>query len=359
MTLPLPRPVIEAMPRYVPGSRGSATGPTPIKLSSNETALPTLPEVAAAASEAAAGANRYPDMFSADLTGAIAAWQGVRPGQVAVGGGSVAILSHIIQAFCDQEDEVIFAWRSFEAYPILAQVAGAIPVRVPLGLGARHHLPAMADAVTDRTKVIFLCSPNNPTGTAIHAQEFEDFMAAVPPHVLVVVDEAYVEFVRDPDVLDSRAALVAYPNVLVTRTFSKAWGLAGLRVGYAMGHPDIIAAVRACVTPFSVNAAAQAGALAALKLEAVVLERAAAIVEERERVVAALAAGGWEIPDSQGNFVWIEAHESAVALGEHLAAAAVPILARPFDGDGVRITIGSPEDNDAMLARLAEYPDRF
>lgn len=355
MALPQARPVIAAMPRYVPGARGAAQGPPPIKLSSNETPFPPLPGVVEAAAAAAAAAHRYPDMFAVELTEALAARDGLAVDQVVVAAGSVAVLGHLLQAYSGPGDEVVFAWRSFEAYPILAQVAGATPVPVPLAAGFRHDLPAMAAAVTERTKAVLLCSPNNPTGPVIEARELEEFMAAVPTEVLVVLDEAYAEFVRDPGAADGRALLASHPNLVVARTFSKAYGLAGLRVGYAWGAAEVLAPVRACVTPFSLSGVAQAAALASLAASDALMERVERVVLERERVAGELRAAGWALPEAQGNFFWVPAGEKAGELAERLAAAEPSVLVRPFAGEGVRVTIGDVAENDALLALLATY----
>ncbi len=358
MPPPKPRASIASLPSYVPGARKAASGAEPVKVSSNEVAYAPLPSVRAAIDAAGGEVNRYPDMFATELTERIAGRWGVEPGAVAVAGGSVAVLGHALQAYCDPGDEVVYAWRSFEAYPILASIAGATSVRVPLAAGARHDLPAMAAAVTPRTKAVILCSPNNPTGPAIRAAEFKKFLASVRDDVLVILDEAYTEFVRDPEAVDGRAVLGTDPRVLLTRTFSKAYGLAGLRVGYAVGDPSIVAPVRACVTPFSVSGVAQAAALASLDAEGELLERVDAVVAERERFVAALTDDGWTLPEAQGNFVWIAAGDDTDALVAHLASAAPPILARGFAGDGVRVTVGSREENDHVLATLASARGR-
>ncbi len=359
MPPPKPRASIASLPSYVPGARRVATGAEPVKVSSNEVAYAPLPSVRAAIDAAGGEANRYPDMFATELTERIADGWGVEPGAVAVAGGSVAVLGHTLQAYCEAGDEVVYAWRSFEAYPILAAIAGATSVRVPLAAGARHDLPAMAAAVTPRTKAVVLCSPNNPTGPAIRAAEFAEFLASVPDDVLVVLDEAYAEFIRDPEAVSGRAVLGSDPRVLVTRTFSKAYGLAGLRVGYAVGVPEVVAPIRACVTPFSVSGIAQAAALASLRAEDELLTRVDAVVAERERVVAALAADGWSPPEAQGNFVWIAAGDDAERLAAQLASADPPILARGFAGDGVRVTVGSREENDHVLATLASVSGRY
>ncbi len=359
MSFPKPRESIASLPAYVPGARQSPSGIEPVKVSSNEVAFAPLPSVRAAIQDAGALANRYPDMFATELTERIAAGWGVGPDAVAVGGGSVAVLGHVLQAYCEPGDEIVYAWRSFEAYPILAQIAGATSVRVPLTADARHDLDAMAAAVTPRTRIIVVCSPNNPTGPAIRRAEFEEFLAAVPSEVLVVLDEAYAEFIRDPEAVDGRAFLGTDARVLVIRTFSKAYGLAGLRVGYAIGDPALAAPIRACVTPFSLSGVAQAAALASLDAEAELMERVDAVVRERARVVNALAADGWSAPDAQGNFFWLAAGGDASALAAYLASAEPPILARGFAGDGVRITVGSPQENDHVLATLARFRTRY
>lgn len=359
MTHPVPRKALSALPRYVPGARGDARGEPPVKLSSNENPNAPLPSVREAIAAASATIHRYPDMFAVDLTEALARRYGLAEERVAVGAGSVAVLGHALQAFCEQGDEVVYAWRSFEAYPILTMLVGAKAVEVPLDSNARHDLKAMAAAVTAKTRVVLLCSPNNPTGPAIGADEFEAFMAAVPSRVLVILDEAYAEFTRDDSAVQGRACLDRHPNLMVARTFSKAYGLAGLRVGYALGEPDAIAAVRAATTPFSLSGIAQAAALASLDAEAELLARVDEIVAERGRLLAVLRGDGWRIPEPQGNFLWLKAGEAATGLAAHCAASNPPILVRPFSGDGVRITVGSKEEDDLLLAALARYPVRF
>ncbi|WP_062519125.1 histidinol-phosphate transaminase [Demequina silvatica] len=355
LALPAPRPAVAALPAYVPGARGAADAPPPVKLSSNETPHGPLPSVVAAVEAAAAGVTRYPDMAATELTARIADAVGRDASEVVVGAGSVAVLAHILQAYTGPGDEVLFAWRSFEAYPILARIAGAEPVMVPLTAEARHDLPAMIAAVTERTRVVMLCSPNNPTGPILTHEELDAFMAAVRSDVLVVLDEAYLEYVRDASVADGPASLDRYPNLVLLRTFSKAYGLAGLRVGYAVGPAALLAPVRACVTPFSVSGPAQAAAIASLDARDELLERAALVVAERGRVLDALRADGWSVPDSQGNFVWLGVGDATAALVAHLAEPQPAILVRPFAGEGVRVTIGAPEENDALLARLATW----
>lgn len=354
---PQPRPVIGAMPRYVPGARGPAAAP-PVKLSSNEVPFGPLPSVVEALAAASGTVNRYPDMFSVDLTARLATYVGVPEDQIVTGGGSVAVLSHVMQAYCDAGDQAIFAWRSFEAYPILAAISGVDAVLVPNAPDGRHDLMAMVAAVTERTKLLVLCTPNNPTGPSIRLDEFEALMAAVPTHVLVVLDEAYVEFVRDLDTVDGLRALTRHPNLVLVRTFSKAYGLAGLRIGYAVGPAELLAPVRACVTPFSVSSIAQVAAMASLDAHAELLERVQQVVEERTQVVPAVRDLGFAVPEAQGNFFWLPIGDDAVPLAQRLAALEPSVLVRPFAGEGVRISIGTRQENRAMLAGLKTFQDQ-
>ncbi len=358
MALPQPLPNISSLPSYVPGARGSAAAQAPIKLSSNENPLPPLPSVSKAIAAAGESVHRYPDMFAVDLVTALAQRRGLPPENVIVGAGSVAVLAHLLQAYAGPGREVVYAWRSFEAYPILTALTGATPVTVPLAEGGRHDLDAMASAMSERTTAVMVCSPNNPTGPAVTADEFAAFVDRVPSHVLIVLDEAYVEFVSDPgsvkgDHYIGADAWAAHPNVVVLRTMSKAYGLAGLRVGFAFGLAEILAPARACVTPFSVSSVAQVAALASLEAEAELLARVEGIVAERGRMLAALTTDGWSVPDAQGNFVWIGASDRTAELVTHLGAQSPAILVRPFTDEGVRLTIGSPTENDAALAALA------
>ena len=343
------RPAVEALPPYVPGARPAA-GERLWKLSSNENPYGPLPSVVDAITRAATTTNRYPDMYAAELVEALAGFVGVDADQVVVGNGSVAVLAHVLAAVVDAGDEVVFPWRSFEAYPIAVAVAGGRSVMVPLVDDGRLDLPAMAAAVTDRTRVVLVCTPNNPTGPVVHRDELDALLAAVPSSVLVVVDEAYLEFVRDPQAPDGVDLLRRYPNVVLLRTLSKAYGLAGLRVGYAVGQPRLIAGIRAVSTPFGVSHVAQQAALASLEptAQAELFERVEAIVAERTRVVEALRAQGWGPPESHANFVWFPLAAETMARAAEARAAGV--LVRPFAGDGLRVTIGEPEANDAFLA---------
>jgi histidinol-phosphate aminotransferase len=338
----------------VPGKPPAAReGLQTFKLSSNENPYPPLPGVLEAVSDAAARMNRYPDMGCTDLYDALAAKLGVAPEQLAAGTGSVAVLYHLLQAYCDPGDEVVYAWRSFEAYPIAVSVAGAVSVQVPLTADARHDLDAMAVAVTERTKVVLLCTPNNPTGPALRDAEVRSFLDAVPTDVLVVIDEAYREFVRLDDPVDALALVGERSNVVLMRTFAKAYGLAGLRVGFLVGPAEVATAVRACALPFGVSTIAQAAAVASLEAEAALFERVDTLVAERARITAALRAQGWDLPDAQGNFVWLALGDRTTEFAS--AAEEAGIVVRPFAGEGVRVSVGEVEANDRMIEVAARF----
>ncbi len=346
---PRPRDTIASIPAYVAGKPPAPRpGQRVFKLSSNENAFPPLPGVVEAAEAAVAVMNRYPDMGNTALYAALAERLGVPEERLAAGTGSVAVLYHLLQAFCDPGDEVVYAWRSFEAYPIAVSATGAVSVQVPVGADGRHDLDAMAAAVTERTKVVVVCTPNNPTGPSVSNAGLRAFIEQVPDHVLVVVDEAYREFVREADPVDGLALAADHANVAVMRTFAKAYGLAGFRVGYLVAHEEVAAAVRACALPFGVSSVAQAAAVASLAAEDELLRRVDAIVGERDRVVAGLKGQGWEFPEPQGNFVWLPLGARTpeiLALAEEAG-----ITVRPFAGEGVRISIGEPEANDVFLS---------
>ncbi|MFD0279031.1 histidinol-phosphate transaminase [Kitasatospora sp. NPDC127111] len=338
------RPTLDGIPTYKPGKPAGADA---YKLSSNENPYDPLPGVLEAAVTAAGKLNRYPDMAVTELTAELAKHFGVPAEHIATGTGSVGVAQSLILSTAGPGDEVIFAWRSFEAYPIITQVAGATPVPVPLTAGGDHDLDAMLAAVTERTRLIFVCNPNNPTGNVIHRAELERFLDAVPADVLVVVDEAYIEFIRDPEVPNGIELYRDRPNVCVLRTFSKAYGLAGMRVGFAIAHEPVANALRKTAVPFGVTQLAQDAAVASLRAEEALMVRVEALVEERARVVAGLRAQGWEIPDSQANFVWLALGEKSQEFAARCAEAGV--IVRPFP-EGVRISIGETEGNSIFLS---------
>jgi histidinol-phosphate aminotransferase len=356
------RPAVQQLPAYKPGRNPADLAreigvARAVKLASNEVAFPPLPAVVEALAATAAETNRYPDNGAVVLTRAVAERYDVDPAQVATGCGAVMLCQQLAQSFNDPGTSMAFAWRSFEMYPLLAQVAGARSIQVPLvpgrpgGPADTHDLEALAAAVDDTTRVVFVCNPNNPTGTAVRRAELERFLDAVPAETLVVLDEAYREFVTDPDVPDGVELMRGRPNVAVLRTFSKAWGLAGLRVGYLIAEdPAVAEAVRKTNVPFSVNMLAQAAAVAALASEDEVRRRCSAVTAERERLTAALRERGLDVSDSQANFLWLPVGEDAADLAAALEARAV--ITRPFAGQGIRVTVGAPEEDDVFLDAL-------
>ena len=354
-----PRAVVEGLPQYKPG-RSAAQAEAEhnlaeaIKLASNENANDPLPSVAKAVSEAALGMNRYPDHRCMGVREALADRHSVGLDQVTVGSGSVGVLQQLFAAYVDSGDEVVYPWRSFEVHPVFCAVSAAQAVTVPL-VDHAFDLDAVTAAVTDRTKLVVLSTPNNPTGTVCTTAELQRLLAAVPPDVIVVIDEAYREFVTDTEVADPiEAILPSHPNALVLRTFSKAYGLANLRVGYGVGHPDVIGALDKVALPFIVSGLAQTAALASLEPQASAEldERVAGILAERERLSAALVSRGWPVVPSQANFLYLPVEDSAMELFVRLEKQG--LVTRPFEGEGVRISLGTPAQNDRLLTALGD-----
>jgi histidinol-phosphate aminotransferase len=273
--------------------------------------------------------------------------------QIALGTGSVAVLGQVMTAMTGPGTEIVIPWRSFEAYPILAVLAGASLVRVPLRDDGAHDLDAMANALTERTRLVMVCTPNNPTGPAVTREALESFLARVPGDVLVAIDEAYVEFVRDEAAPHALDLALSRSNVIVLRTFSKAYGLAGLRVGYAVGPAAVITELRKAQLPFGVTAMAEQAAIASLGAETELLRRVEVLVRERSRVQEELRAMGYWTPDAQGNFVWLPLGGRADEFAQ--AASEAGVVVRPFTGDGVRVTVGQPAANDRWLAVLRDF----
>ena len=327
---------LSAIPAYVPGKKVIGA----LKLSSNEVTQPPLPSVVKAMSEAASTVNRYPDMGAQQLKEALAQHLALAPEQVAVGNGSSALCQQVVQITSGPGSEIIFPWRSFEAYPIFAQVVGATPRPIPLTEQGEHDLDAMAEAINDNTTVIFLCTPNNPSGKIITSDDFDDFMVKVPSDVVVVVDEAYTEYIRDDNAVRGLEAIKHYPNVIAMRTFSKAYGLAGIRVGYAFGPQEIIQALDKVAIPFAISSVAQAAAIASLESADELLERTEETIAVRDKVADHIGAAR-----SQANFVWLPGtnwEQTAQAL------LAEGVIVRLFD-DGLRITVTTAEEADRFI----------
>jgi histidinol-phosphate aminotransferase len=353
MGSPRLRQALAGIPAYQAGKPPPpGTGPA-YKLSSNENPHPAPEAVVAAAEAAVRSVNRYPDMGVAELHAALAERLDVGLECLASGAGSVAIVYQLLQAACAEGDEVVYAWRSFEAYPIAVGLTGARGVQVPVDDEGRHDLKAMADQITDATRVVLVCTPNNPTGPAVHGDELVNFVDAVPESVIIAIDEAYHEFIDDPAAINALEIARGRDNVVVLRTFSKAYGLAGLRVGYAVAPPELAQGIRKCALPFGVSSVAQAASLAALGCEDELMEQVRTIVAERHRVLDGLRSQGWRVPDAQGNFVWLALGGASAAFGEAAARAGVSV--RAFAGDGVRVSIGEKPANDLFL----EVADRW
>jgi histidinol-phosphate aminotransferase len=338
------RPDIAALPAYKQGRQAPADA---FKLSSNENPSEPLPGVVEAV-RAETSYNRYPDASAAAVRAVLATRYGLSVDEVHVAPGSVSILHELAKATSAPGDEVVYAWRSFEAYPGLVTVAGATSVQVPNLPDGSHDLDAMAAAITERTRMVIVCTPNNPTGTIVTGAQFEAFMAKVPDDLLVVLDEAYAEFVTDRDAVRGAALLERYPNLVVLRTFSKAYGLAGLRIGYALGPAYLLDALRSVAIPLSVTAQAQTGALASLEHEPELMSRVSEITARRDRIRDALIAQGWDVPIAQGNFVWLPTGERTAAVAEAFEQAG--LMVRAFAPEGIRISIGEHEAVDVLLS---------
>jgi histidinol-phosphate aminotransferase len=322
-----------------------------IKLASNENPYPPVPAVVEAIAAAAGDVNRYGDHRAANLRAAIAGWLDVDVDRVAAGCGSVGLLQQLLLAYVDPGDEVVYPWPSFEAYPIDVQLTGGVEVTVPL-VDHTFDLEAVAAAVTDRTKLVLLANPNNPTGTAVHVDQLRRLVEQVPGDVLVVVDEAYREFVT-ADLGDPITDLQpGHPNVVVLRTFSKAFGLAALRTGYAVADPEVVVELDKVLIAFAVNHLAQVASLAAIAARDEVQAVVDRITAERDRVVASLRADGWDLPDAHANFVYLPLGSRTDVVFPDMEKRGVVV--RPFPGVGMRVTIGTPAQNDRFLATLAE-----
>lgn len=354
------RPVFDTLPSYAAGKPPAPVeGLTRYKLSSNENPLGPVPEVARVLAEFDA-VHRYPDPLSTALRTALAGQLGVDAEDIVTGAGSLGALNQIIKTFAGVnadgvQDEVIYAWRSFEAYPILVGIMGARSVQVPNLPNGAHDLDAMATAVTDRTRLILVCTPNNPTGPAVTESQIRSFLAKVPATVPVVIDEAYFEFCAASSIpegeeppLNGLDIYRDYPNVIILRTFSKAQGLAGLRVGYSISHPQITRHLRVAATPFAVSALAERAAVASIEHQEAVMARVSHIVAERERVTARLRELGYEFPGTYANFVWLPLGERTGDFVDLMNRNALSV--RAFGSEGVRVSIGEVEANNRFLS---------
>ncbi len=354
---------IEALPHYEGGmdlerARRTYESSDLIKLASNESPWGPHPAVLEAVAKAAAGANRYPDQYAALLRGRLADRFGVDPAGIAVSNGSCEILLAAALALCEPGAEIVYAWPSFSMYPQLAPLSGAREIRVPLNDRYEHDLDAIATEITVATQLAIVCNPNNPTGTALSLAAIEAFCERVPDHVTVILDEAYIEMqaLDDPDA--SVDLLPRFPNLVLLRTFSKVYGLAGLRCGYALGSARFRAAVDAVRQPFGVNLLAQAAGAEALRHGDDVVERVERTIIERVEVEEELRAMGLKTADTQTNFSWIDLgpDRDEAAIVEGLGRAGVIVRAgTPLGGPGhIRVSYGTAAENLRFLAALRE-----
>lgn len=340
---PVPRTALRSVPLYVPKPPKPLDGGESHRLFLNENPYPPLPSVLAAIANSAASINRYPEILPTGLVAAIAAHLDVPEADVVTGPGTVGIYQQIAQAMLSPGDEIVYPWPSFEAFPIVANMAGCVVHQVPLR-GGDQDLTALAAQVTDRTRAVLLCNPNNPTGTLIPGRELEAFIEDLPSTVLVLIDEAYAEFVPDHHGPSGLELYRRHRNVVVLRTFSKAYGLAGLRVGYGLAHAPLADAFRKCAVPCGVNALAIDAALKSLEVEDELFERVRRVVADRDQLRDALCALGLPIPPSSTNFLWLDVGTQATELGAELEANGV--MARVMPGLGIRLTVGDERSNE-------------
>jgi histidinol-phosphate aminotransferase len=327
------------------------------QLASNESPFPPHPKVVEAIQRAAAAMNRYPDPGATLLRQRIAERYETEPARVAVGNGSCEILLAAAEALCEPGAEILYAWPAFSMYPHLAALTGAREVRVPLAEGEVHDLEAMAAEVTAATQLLLVCNPNNPTGTHIPAAQIAEFCERIPAHVTIALDEAYVEFQTNDDPDTTIDLLEDFPNLVVMRTFSKCFGLAGLRVGYAIGSPKFRAAVDAVRQPFSVNALAQAAGAEAILHSDDVSRRVESTIVERVRVEEGLRDLSLSTTETQANFSWVDLGEAEeLAIVDGLADRAIAVRpGTPLGSAGhIRVSYGTAAENDRFLTAMAE-----
>ena len=343
------RAIIDTIPGYKQGKPApEVQGQRSFKISSNENPFEPLPSVVEAIRQQALDhINRYPDMRGWDLVERLASLNGVGPENVVLGCGSCEVITQLVSLVAGPGDALVYPWRSFEAYPIIVAGAGAASVQVPNRPDGSHDIDGIIGALNERTRLVILNNPNNPTSTSLGDEEARRVMEAVPSDVLVLFDEAYFQFNTDAGTNVAMNLFREYPNIVVAHTFSKAYGLAGLRVGYAVAPADVIDGMRKVSLPFAVSDVAQSAAQASLDVSGELEVRVKSIIGERDRVVAALHSQGWDFAEPYANFFWL-------ALGERTDEAAAiftqaGLSVRVFSGEGIRITIGEPEANDIVI----------
>jgi histidinol-phosphate aminotransferase len=348
---------VRRIPVYPAAEGYGYEGPV-AKMASNESPYPPLPEVIEAASKALAGVNRYPDPTNAALRRKLSELHDVPAQRIAIGNGSCDILLAAGDALLEPGAELVYAWPSFSVYPHLAAASGARAIEVPLDNHHCHQLDKMAEEITAATRLVIVCNPNNPTSTALPLDEIADFVKGIPSHIAVILDEAYIQFnmLQDPD--ESVALLERHPNLVLLRTFSKIYGLSGLRVGYALcGSESFRTAVDQVRQPFFCNAAAQAAALEALKHQDEVTRRVERNLAERMTLEEGLRALGIEPAPSQANFVWFDLPETVSEADVMRGLSMTGVLVRSGEALGregaLRVTVGTEAENERFLEALA------
>ncbi|MER5347679.1 aminotransferase class I/II-fold pyridoxal phosphate-dependent enzyme [Streptomyces mirabilis] len=322
------------------------------RLHLNEHPLPPLPSVAHAISEALACAQQYPDFHPDALATTLARWCDLPDDQVVVGNGSVGVALQFLHAALSPGSQLAYGWPNFDAYPLLAEMTHAEPVSVPLRFGGHQDLTAFLKAIGPQTRAVVVCNPHNPTGTLVDAPALAEFLARVPPHVLVLLDEAYIEF-AGPERPDSLMLLPQHPNMVILRTFSKAYGLAGLRIGYGLAHRDLAQAARRHQLPFGITAAATAAVHASLQVHSELLARIRTITHTRDSLREALIQQGWTIPHSHANFLWLE--DPGTIENTHRRLRRASFHARAYPGEGLRLTVPDTDTVPSLLDALSSH----
>ncbi|WP_213816106.1 aminotransferase class I/II-fold pyridoxal phosphate-dependent enzyme [Glaciihabitans sp. dw_435] len=350
---PAPRDHVKDLPLYTSATVGAV--PIVFRASSNESPFSPSDAVTEAVSAAIAGGNRYPALHGETLVVALAEHMGVDASTVAVGDGSLSLLNHLLLAYVRPDHDVVHAWRSYEAYPISIGAVGARSVGITNLANHQHDLVSIANAVGDDTDAVILCSPNNPTGAVLSAKNLVDFLDRVPSRVIVVLDEAYREFVdpSSPGSFDAVPLLRQYPNLVLLRTFSKVYSLAGFRAGYMIASPEIVAATRAVMTPFPVSSPAVAAAIASLEEHTYRAEIIEKVTTSREEVATALRVLGLPVASAHGNFIWLPVGAQAEELANLCAASGIAV--RCFTGEGVRVSVGQSGLARALSTALAGF----
>lgn len=345
------RSIVDTIPSYKQGKPAPVLdGVRAYKISSNENPYEPLESVKEAiATRALNVINRYPNMRGNEVVEELAKRFEVTPDEVVLGCGSTEVITQLVDLVAGPGDEVVYPWRSFEAYPIIVTAAGATSVQIPNRADGSHDVDGIINAVNEHTRLVILNNPNNPTSASLSEADARKVLDAVPNDVLVLIDEAYVQFNTAEGTADGMKLYREYPNVVVAQTFSKAYGLAGLRIGYAVAPAEVVEGMRKVAVPFGVSQVAQVAALASLE-DAASEEmkiRVADLIAERERVLGALREQGWNITDAYANFFWMPFGAETERATERFVAAGLSV--RAFAGDGIRITIGETEANNRVL----------